>query len=298
MQSQANAALKKHGKSFNFARFFLDEKTGSAATRLYYFCRQIDDIADDPQPSIDPSITLNNAIEAIHNKQYTDPLVGDFLLLCDDYQILPEWGIQLIRGVLSDLSDVALTTQDALITYAFQVAGVVGLMMTPILGGPIHSYKYAVDLGIAMQLTNIARDVLEDATINRRYIPGEWLDDLTAKQIVAPNKEQKSAVQLAIKRLLVLADEYYESGFSGIMMLPKNHQLGILVAGKVYRQIGIKITKQNYAYWQGRTVVSSSAKLLLASRCLWEHHLIRIKDHHIEHAEQLHLPIKHLINLP
>ena len=112
------------------------------------------------------------------------------------------------------------------------------------------------------------------------------------------NQQQKSVVQLAIKRLLVLADEYYESGFSGIMMLPKNHQLGILVAGKIYRQIGIKIMTQNYAYWQGRTVVSSSTKVLLASRCLWEHHLLRIKDHHIEHAEELHLPIKHLINLP
>lgn len=298
MQSQANAALKKHGKSFNFARFFLDEETGSAAARLYYFCRQIDDIADELQPNIDPSITLNKAIEAISKKQYTNPLVGDFLLLCDEYQIQPAWGIQLIKGVLSDLSDVKLTTQDELITYAFQVAGVVGLMMTPILGGPIHSYKYAIDLGIAMQLTNIARDVLEDATMHRRYIPGEWLDDLTAKQIVTPSQQQKSKVQLAIKRLLALADQYYESGFSGIMMLPKNHQLGILVAGKVYRQIGIKITKQNYTYWQGRTVVSNSTKLLLASRCLWEHHLLRVKNHHIEHAEQLHLPIKHLINLP
>ena len=179
--------LKKHGKTFNFARLFLGQKTGIDAARLYRFCRIVDDIADEsPDPDI-AKVKLQALRESITQGTTSHPVVQDFLSLCDEYQIDRRHGITLIDGVSQDLNVVALPSLDSMIHYAFRVAGVVGLMMAPILGAKKKGFAFAIDLGIAMQFTNIARDVLEDAKMGRRYLPGDWVDKLSATQITVEN---------------------------------------------------------------------------------------------------------------
>jgi phytoene synthase len=282
------ALLKKHSKSFNFARLFLGSETGLAAARLYRLCRIVDDIADDsPEPKI-AFEQLNFFKTAIVQNTASHPVIEDFLRLCDEYQIDRNHGITLIDGVSQDLNSVALSGQDSLIQYAFRVAGVVGLMMAPILGASKAGYPFAIDLGIGMQLTNIARDVQEDAQMARRYLPGDLVDDLTAQQI-ASGLNHRPKVQQAIKAILTLAEEYYQSGLAGLYFLPPRNRRAIAVAAYVYREIGRKLMRNNCAYWQGRVAISKPRKISLACQALWHLKTGAIAKQKTQHKQTLHL---------
>ena len=288
MQDDPTQLLKKHGKTFNFARLFLGHKTGIAAARLYRFCRIVDDIADE-SPDADIAKTELQALrESITQGTASHPVVQDFLTLCDEYQIDRHHGITLIDGVSQDLDTVALPSLDSLIHYAFRVAGVVGLMMAPILGAKKEGHAFAIDLGLAMQLTNIARDVLEDAQMGRRYLPGDWVDTLPATQIAVESGAHTVSVQEAIKVLLNLAEDYYQSGLAGLYYLPLHNRRAIAVAAYVYRDIGRKLLKNDCRYWQGRTVVSKPRKVFLASQALWHLKTATIAQQEAEHQNKLH----------
>lgn len=284
--------LKKHGKSFNFARMFLGSETGLAAARLYAFCRIVDDIADESPDSQIAISKLETLKTEISSNVASHPVVTDFLLLCDEYQIDANHGITLINGVSQDLNPVELTSVEELIQYAYSVAGVVGLMMSPILGATKAGHPFAIDLGIAMQLTNIARDVLEDAQMQRRYIPGLWLDNISAPQIASTAAKVRDAVQHAIKRLLELAEHYYQSGLAGLYYLPPRNRKAIAVAAYVYREIGRKLLRNDCRYWQGRTSVSTPAKILLASQALWHLRRAVIAQKEASHLDELHKPLQ------
>jgi len=292
MQSDPTALLKKHGKSFNFARLFLGRETGIAAARLYSFCRIVDDIADE---SLDKALAkkdLADLSNAINQNQKNHPLIGDFLRLCEEHNIDRKNGVILIQGVSEDLRFQALETEQEIVQYAFKVAGVVGLMMAPILGAKEDGCPFAVDLGIGMQLTNIARDVLEDANMDRRYIPGAWVDSLTPKQISLVQKKDRKSVQNAITRLLELAERYYQSGLAGLYYLPPRNRPAIAVAAYVYREIGRKLLKQNGEYWKGRMVVSKSHKALLAGKALWYLRSREFTDKALKHDPSLHVHLQ------
>ncbi|MFQ3237565.1 MAG: phytoene synthase [Paraglaciecola sp.] len=288
MNDDPTELLKKHGKTFNFARLFLGSKTGLAAARLYRFCRIVDDIADEsPDPEI-AKVKLNDLKASIAQNTADHPVVKDFLRLCEEYTIERHHGITLIDGVSQDLNIVALPSLEALIQYAYKVAGVVGLMMAPILGAKKVGYAFAIDLGIGMQLTNIARDVLEDAQMGRRYLPGEWVNGLSTSQIALANVEHTEQVQEAIKVLLSLAEKYYQSGLAGLYYLPPRNRQAIAVAAYVYRDIGRKLLKNDCHYWLGRVVVSKPKKILLASQALWHLNTAAIAHHGTDHQNELH----------
>lgn len=296
MQDDPTALLKKHGKSFNFARLFLGNETGIAAARLYSFCRIIDDIADE---SVDKKLAkkdLSSLGDAINQNQKDHPLVGDFLMLCEEHGIDRKNGITLIEGVTEDLGFQALETEQEIVQYAFKVAGVVGLMMAPILGANKNGYSFAVDLGIGMQLTNIARDVLEDANMNRRYIPGAWVDSISPEQISLVQKNDRTNIQNAITRLLALAERYYDSGLAGLYYLPRRNRPAIAVAAYVYREIGRKLLKQNCEYWRGRMVVSTPQKALLACQALWRSRSSEFANTAREHDPELHIYLQTVID--
>jgi len=209
------------------------------------------------------------------------------LALCAEFDIDRHNGVTLIEGVSEDLSTQALLQQADLIQYAYKVAGVVGLMMAPILGANKQGAKFAIDLGIAMQLTNIARDVMEDANMGRRYVPAEWLGDLSAEQIALASEQDKAKVQLAIAKLLRLAEEYYESGLAGLYYLPSRNRRAIAVAAYSYREIGRKLQTHNCQYWDGRVVVSNFQKIKLSGQVLW----------HLTRGKLAKLPEKHRVTL-
>ena len=160
--------MRENGRSFHFARIFLTQAQGERAARLYAFCRYVDDLADETRNHAKALRELDDARRQLAQRTATHPRLDDFIQLAEETDIDISIAISLIDGVASDLSEVAFQSEEQLLRYAYQVAGTVGLMMCGVLGVKKKAaYPFAIDLGIAMQLTNIARDIQEDA-INGR----------------------------------------------------------------------------------------------------------------------------------
>ncbi|MBD1156986.1 squalene/phytoene synthase family protein [Pelagibacterales bacterium SAG-MED20] len=217
--------LSIYAKSFNWAGFFLPKKIYSKCSTLYDFCRTIDNIADDEGNLSIKKNDLSNFKNNFNNKNFKNPIIKNMWTLMDDLKISSKIVHDLFDGVESDLKEkVQLDSKKDLLVYSYRVAGTVGLMMAKILNVKNqNALKSAIDLGIAMQLTNISRDVLEDAKNNRSYI----------------HKNFES-----IKENLKLADLFYKSSFSSIKEIPFRLRFSILVARRVYRQIGYNILKK------------------------------------------------------
>lgn len=262
--SKSNALLAKKGKSFYWARFFLSNTYAVRATRLYGFCRLMDDIADDAPTVAEARSHLSKIANDLKSKSSDDPRILDAIALfeeCDIDAIIP---LELIAGVMSDLDEVRFENEQELIQYSYRVAGTVGLMMSAALDVRAPPAKFhAIDLGIAMQLSNIARDIKEDALMNRRYIPAEYIGDLSPELLVEPNEEPRTKLSSSIKKLLQLADRYYSSGNAGLPFLPAGARTAILIASQLYREIGVKIARNRFDVWSQRIMVPSSAKALL-----------------------------------
>jgi phytoene synthase len=251
-------SLKKHGKSFYWASFFLPKRNKDAATKLYSICRFFDDLADD------------------NNEDQTKILTGEFKKICDDLshpinefftshnlsiKILGD----LVDGLVKDQTDVRIKNEKELIQYAYQVAGTVGLMMSPlIMVNNNKANKHAIDLGIAMQLTNIARDIYEDALMNRIYLPQDWISNTNISELtdISSNKDLIQ-IKSAIKKLILLSETYYKNGFAGMRYIPLKTRLAIFFAAKIYRGIGQKIKKNKYEYSYKRIYVSTIEKLFI-----------------------------------
>ena len=221
-----NSYISVYAKSFNWAGFFLPKKTYLKCSTLYDFCRTIDNIADDSETlNIKKNKFLNFKSDFV-NKKFDNPIIKKMWELVEEYQISTKIIEDLFDGIESDLKDkVEITSDKELLVYSYRVAGTVGLMMAKILNVKNNNaLKSAIDLGIAMQLTNISRDVIQDANNNRNYIDGNFD---------------------SIKKTLKLADTFYESSFSSIREIPIFFRFSILVARRVYREIGNFILKKN-----------------------------------------------------
>ena len=217
--------LSIYAKSFNWAGFFLPRVKYSNCSALYDFCRTVDNIADDNN-NLD--IKRKNLLEfkkRFFEKDFNSSKIKKMWKIIDEFSISTKIIDDLFDGVESDLKDkVQLNSRKDLLIYSYRVAGTVGLMMAKILRVKSEeALKAAIDLGIAMQLTNIARDVIEDEKLNRKYIDCDF---------------EK------IKDTLNLADLFYNSCFKSIREIPISSRFAILVARRVYRQIGNEIKKK------------------------------------------------------
>ena len=287
MQKSPVDTLSNYGKTFRFAGAFLSQKQLHQAARLYQFCRWIDDIGDE---ALDKQVAAKK-LESIKCEliagESSNAILSDFMLLQQELAIPIQYPICLIDGVLSDMGDVAVENVDELIQYAYRVAGVVGLMMCPILGADKRGYPHAIDLGIAMQLTNIARDVAEDATLGRRYLPRIWCNYLP-HQLVDETQHNNETIKLALGRLLELADKYYESGRQGYTFLPSQSRRAIAVAANVYREIGEKLKRNGFERWRERTVIPMTNKIFIAVKTV----LKPTTETNHPHNTSLHLPLR------
>ena len=259
---RAEEILAKKGKSFHWAKKLLSEKHGERATRLYAFCRYLDDLADEATSPAQARAALMEVSQSLQTGRTQDPVVADAINLMSDCRIEPQIPQELINGLLTDLDEVGLKTVDELLRYCYRVAGTVGLMMSDVLDvkDPAAS-PFAIDLGIGMQLTNICRDVQEDARMGRRYIPNEIIGKISLDDLINPPEAQEERLSFCIQFLLNLADEYYESGESGLPYLPLRARHGILIASRVYHAIGLKLESRDYRYWEGRVVIPKTRKL-------------------------------------
>ncbi len=238
--------LSIYAKSFNWAGFFLPKKVYQNSSDLYDFCRTLDDIADqDLGLEIKKEIFVEFKNEFL-NKNLENPIIKKIYGLIDNFNISKNIILDLFDGVESDLKEnVKFTSNKDLIVYSYRVAGTVGLMMAKILNvNSKISLKAAIDLGIAMQLTNIARDVIEDGKRNRSYINSNFE---------------------AITQTLKLAENFYDSSFKSISEIPLGSRFSILVARRVYREIGNKILNrknmENYKN-SGKIFVTNFGKII------------------------------------
>jgi|TARA_B110001452_G_C15192892_1_gene414125 phytoene synthase len=276
-----NNYLSIYAKSFNWAGFFLPKKIYVKCSALYDFCRTVDNIADDQNNLSIKKDNLLNFKNSFYNKNFNEIIIKNMWELIDEFKISKKIVNDLFDGINSDLKErVQLNSKKELLIYSYRVAGTVGLMMAKILHvEEKNSLKSAIDLGIAMQLTNISRDVLEDAKNNRSYISADFE---------------------SIKETLKLADLFYESSFSSIKNIPINFRFSILVARRVYRKIGLNIlSKKNIENYNnsGKIYVTNFGKIIqtiLSIYDLIKLTLIQIEDHP---RDSEHLIIKEEINL-
>ncbi|MBU3643724.1 MAG: phytoene/squalene synthase family protein [Candidatus Methylopumilus sp.] len=271
-QTESNLILARSGKTFFWARFCLNQIQAREATRLYRFCRYIDDIGDDSVDAKQAKKDLRHIIESLRSGTSQNPIVRDAINLFKQYQIEVDIPILLIDGVISDLDEVAIKDIESLLIYCYQVAGTVGIMMCKILGVKNQAaYAHAIDLGVAMQLTNICRDVKEDALLGRHYLPKTLLGNLSLNTLMQPDMQSQMMITNGLKTLLALADQYYASAAKGFCFLPLRARFAIALAAKLYQQIGVVLRNNDYQYWQQRAYVSTPNKVLLSLGCIASH---------------------------
>ena len=254
--------LKKKSKSFYFASIFLSRSCFTNCSQLYNFCRIVDDIADNNYKN--KKFLLKNIYKSLTSPDtFESKYVSEIKPLIKLKIINKECLKELIYGVLLDTKKkISILDKSELINYAYYVAGTVGIMMAKILNTQNkYAYRYAVDLGIAMQLTNIMRDIKEDASIDRVYYPKKWIK-LTSKKILENNSNTIQTINKATEKLFELSEIYYKSAFKGIAFLPFRSRFAILLALFVYRQIGRKIIKNNFSNLKKREIVSLYEKIL------------------------------------
>jgi phytoene synthase len=264
----AAATMKVHGKSFWFASLFLPSRVAGDAARLYAFCRRMDDLADIAVTQEKRDL-LAKVRQDLRCGKSADPVVADFLTLAGQYDLPIEAADWLVGTFLEDADKPMLIEhEEELVRYCYGVAGTVGLMMSPILGADrSRAGAAAIYLGVAMQMTNVARDVLEDAREGRRYLPGVWVRNALPQEIMA-SIEHRSDIASAVRRLLDLADEYYALAAEGFPLIPSRSRRGIAIAAAVYREIGVSLRQRKCAWWKGRVSVPMGRKLWVASRVL------------------------------
>jgi phytoene synthase len=261
------AVLARCGRSFRLAGRLLPGDTLQDAAVLYAFCRMVDDLADESTDPVAAGMELTALRRAVIAGDRTHRLAQPFLALQTSHGCATSSAATLIDTVLRDLQPVRLADGAALLDYAYGAAGTVGEMMCPILGvRTAHALPHAIDLGMAMQLTNIARDVIEDAGRGRIYLPATWLPDgMTAANLGT----WPEAVFPAVRRVLDCAHARYRSGDRGVEHLPARVRPAIRAASRLYEEIGLRILRQGPAYLSaGRCVVPPGRKLILLASCL------------------------------
>ena len=241
-----NNLIKKHAKSFYWASFFLSKAVFDKCSSLYNFCRTLDDIVDDDKKLEIKKQNFLKFKKDFINKNKDNSIIREMWSIIDKERISKQVVMDLFDGVQTDLEEkVKINSKKELLIYSYRVAGTVGLMMSKILKvNNREALKGAIDLGIAMQLTNISRDVIEDSKNNRFYISKSFEE---------------------ISSTINLADTFYKNSFYSIKDIPISFRFSILVARRVYRKIGHKIlSKKNLENYQnsGKIYVTNSEKIL------------------------------------
>ncbi len=273
--------LSTYAKSFNWAGFFLPKRTYKNCSYLYDFCRVVDNIADDEEEIEIKNIKFQKFVGDFKQKNFENPVIQNMWNIINEFNISLEIIYDLFDGIESDIKqNVKIDTRKDLLIYCYRVAGTVGLMMAKILNvSKKQSLKSAIDLGIAMQLTNISRDVIEDSKKNRSYINGNFEE---------------------IKSTIKLADTFYKNSFYSIGEIPLSFRFSILVARRIYRKIGYKILKkktfENYSK-SGKIYVSNFEKLLETILSIYDLIILSLLNKNDDQIEHDHLLIKKEINL-
>jgi 15-cis-phytoene synthase len=281
--AQSEVAIAQGSKSFAAAAKIFDRQTRRDAVMLYAWCRHCDDVIDGQTLGHDQQADFakgqrarldelrRRTKEALSGNQIIDPNFEALRRVVMRHNIPPRHLNELLAGFEMDVNGRTYKTMGDTLEYCYGVAGVVGVMMAMIMGArDPEVIDRASDLGLAFQLTNIARDVIDDARVGRVYVPSEVLVRNGITVVDADDPAQLPKLHAAALELLNLADRYYASAYVGIGALPPRSAWAIAAARRVYRDIGKKLRESGPAAWEKRVSTSKARKYALLGLSLFD----------------------------
>jgi phytoene synthase len=302
----ATETIKVGSKSFAAAARLFDAPTRRSVLMLYAWCRHCDDVVDGqelgfnaaPSPTHDAAGNLatlyRETQRAYAGETMQDPAFAAFQEVALRHQIPRNFALDHLAGFAMDVAETRYHTIEDTMRYCYHVAGVVGLMMASIMGVREDAVlDRACDLGLAFQLTNIARDIVEDAGVGRCYLPAEWLHEagIPLDEIALP--QHRAALARVAARLVDHAEPYYDSSLDGIRALPLRSAWAIATARNVYRQIGIEVKARGPHAWDERVGTSKATKLKLLAKGGAEALLSRLRPARARPAGLWQRPAEH-----
>jgi len=271
--------IQAGSKSFAAAAKLFDPETRASAHLLYAWCRHCDDVIDgqelgfetaaaaphDPKRAFERLKQLT--ADALDGMPMADPVFAAFQRVVQKHAIPRQHPLELLDGFAMDVACRRYDSIEDTLSYCYHVAGVVGVMMAIIMGvRDEETLDRASDLGLAFQLTNIARDIIDDAAVGRIYLPRQWLDEAAISTEEISHARNRPALYHVTERLLALAEAYYASSTAGIARLPVRSGWAIATARVVYREIGREVLRRGPHAWDRRVSTSKAQKILAILR--------------------------------
>ncbi len=292
--AESRDVLARHARSFQLASRFLPADVRDDAALCYAFCRMVDDAVDETADPVLARRAAEDLLDELKGRRAPRPVVLAWRHMALRRRIPGAAAYALLEGALADTGEVRLEDDAALVEYGYLVAGTVGVMMCGLLGvRDRDALPHAIDLGIGMQLTNICRDVREDAARGRVYLPRtRLLAHGTTPEAVLDGTAPRAAVAAVVLEVLDLAERYYASAEQGMRAIPWRARLAIYAASRLYAAIGRKLARSGGDALAGRTVVGPWERAWCVVRAVaawgWSH-LARGAE--TRHDASLHLPI-------
>ncbi|MFL0355706.1 phytoene/squalene synthase family protein [Erythrobacter sp. GH1-10] len=275
----AHQAIKVGSHSFSAASRLFDPQTRERAWLLYAWCRRCDDIADNQvmggelgdQSDLDSRLDHIRKLtaKAFAGEPTGDPAFDALGVVASECGLTPAMAEDVIAGFALDAEDWRPRTEADMMRYCFHVAGAVGVMMAVVMGvapDDRDTLDRANDLGLAFQLSNIARDIVEDDAAGRCYLPAEWLveEDIEPGQHTKPHHREELAEMAA--RLVALVEKHEAAARVGAARLPFRSRWAVLSAARIYGAIGRKVRKRGTEAWNHRVYVPRWEKALYGAR--------------------------------
>ncbi|WP_428408500.1 phytoene/squalene synthase family protein [Hyphococcus sp.] len=283
LSAYGKQTIKQGSKSFALASLLFGREMQADAQMLYAWCRHCDDVIDGQsmgEDAPDAAMTkgerrrrlarLREQTRASLKGEYVGEQAFDaFAEVARRHRMPEQYPFDLLNGFAMDAEEVRFETLNDTLRYCYGVAGVVGIMMAILMGvdrDDEETLDRACDLGLAFQLTNICRDIYDDARAGRVYVPAQILtgEGVPAEPASILDPANKEAVWKAALKLLDIADEYYASATSGVRRLPPRAAAAVAAARNIYRDIGRRIREGGPDVWRGRVAVSGPRKASLA----------------------------------
>lgn len=274
--AEARTTIQQGSKSFAGAAALFGRDMRESAYMLYAWCRYCDDVIDGQelgfakaeQDTSDPHARFEMLLErtraAYRGEPVNDPVFTSFQRVVQKHDVPEQYPLDLLRGFHMDVAEHTYATPADTLTYGYYVAGAVGVMMAMVMGvRDEHILDRACDLGIGFQLTNISRDIIDDARIERIYLPRSWLEEegvaYSTAAILDPNN--RPAIARVARRLVMEAEPYYASSVYGIAHLPFRAAWAIATAKRIYRRIGMEVLAKGEQAWDDRAGTSTAQKI-------------------------------------
>lgn len=281
--SQCRNITREHAKTFYMATRFLPNAKQRSIFAIYGLCRYLDDLVDEAEDLIQNhqishfevnkrlDVFRTNLINSYKGFDQYDPILVAFSHTLNRYDISLDLPLLLLEGVKIDLIKSRYNSFTELYDYSYKVASVVGLMTSEVFGySDKKALDYAVDLGIAMQLTNILRDIGEDLRRNRIYLPTDELARFNVDIEMLKKGEQTAEIKELMKFQIRRARQYYDQAELGISMLSRDSRLPVCLAKENYSRILDKIEENNYDVFNRRAFLNSSEKLSIIPRVVYK----------------------------